>query len=88
MSKRGHNIFAMIVNFLSTNYEPKYIIIVAIEAHDMNGIAMAMKLKQIIGKFSFTQKILVYVKGEGSNLETCAQVFKSVVSCGDFGITL
>jgi hypothetical protein len=58
------------------------------EAHDMSGAAMAMKLKQIIDKFSFTQKILVYVKGEGSNLQTCAQVLKLVVSCGDFGITL
>jgi hypothetical protein len=52
----------------------------------MSGATMVVKLKQILDKFSFTQKILVYVKDEDSNLQTCVQAFKLVVSCGDFGI--
>ncbi len=47
---------------------------------------MVVKLKQILDKFSFTQKNLVYVKDENSNLQTCVQAFKLVVSCDDFGI--
>jgi hypothetical protein len=47
---------------------------------------MVVKLKQILNKFSFTQKILVYVKDENSNLQTCVQAFKLMMSCDDFGI--
>jgi hypothetical protein len=47
----------------------------------MSGATMAMKLKQILDIFSLTQKIMAYVKNEGSNLQTCAITFNSIVSC-------
>ncbi len=47
---------------------------------------MAIKLKQILNKFELTQKIMVYVKDEGSNLETCATIFSSIVSCIDLNM--
>lgn len=86
MSKGGHYIFTIVVNFPSTNWELKHITIGIFEAHDMSGATMVVKLKQILDKFSFTQKILAYVKDEDPNLQTCVQAFKLVVSCGDFGI--
>jgi len=83
MSKGAHDVFAMVVNFLSISSKPKHITIGLFEANNTNGVAMAMKLKQILKKFGLTEKIMAYVKDEGSNLATCAQALKVVVSCVD-----
>ncbi len=72
MSKGAHDIFAMVVNFMSINWEPKHATIRLFEANDTSDANMTMKLKQIFDKFGFTQKILAYVKNEGSNLAICA----------------
>jgi hypothetical protein len=58
MSKGARNIFVMIVNFLSTNWEPKHITIGLFDANDTNGATMAVKLKHIFDKFAFTHKIV------------------------------
>ncbi len=71
-----------VVNFLSTNWEPKHIIIGLFDANDTSGATMAMKLKHILDKFAFMHKIVAYVKDKGSNLQTCVQALKVVVSCG------
>jgi hypothetical protein len=76
MSKGARNIFVVIVNFLSTNWEPKHITIGLFDANDMNSVTMAMKLKHILDKFAFMLKIVAYVKDEGSNLQTCVQTLK------------
>jgi hypothetical protein len=83
MSKGAHDVFAMVVNFLSISSEPKHVTIGLFEASNTNGVAMAMKVKQILKKFGLTQKITAYVKDENSNLATCAQALKAVVSCVD-----
>jgi hypothetical protein len=48
----------------------------------MSGVIMGMKLKHILDKFALTHKIMVYVKDKRSNLQTCVQALKVVVSCG------
>jgi hypothetical protein len=78
MSKRAHDVFVVIVNFLSTNWEPKHIIIGLFEANDTNGATMAMKFKHILDKFALTHKIVAYVKDEGSNLQACVQALKEL----------
>jgi hypothetical protein len=42
-------------------------------------VAMARRL-QLLHKFSFTHKILVYVKDERPNLQTCASALNLIVS--------
>ncbi len=64
MLKGAHDVFAMVVNFLSTNCEPKDVIIGLFKTHDMNGATMAMKFKKIFNKFWFTQKNVAYIKGD------------------------
>jgi len=68
MSKGAHDEFVIIVNFMSTTWEPKHITIGEFEAIVTNGVAIVMKLKQILDKFGITQKTLAYVKNKGSNL--------------------
>ncbi len=54
MSKGAHDVFAMVVNFLSINSKPKHVTIGLFEASNINGVAMAMKVKQILKKFGLT----------------------------------
>jgi hypothetical protein len=54
MSKGGHDVFVVVVNFLFANWEHKHITIGLFEAHDMSGVAMVMKLKQILDKSTLT----------------------------------
>ncbi len=44
-------------------------------------VDMALRL-QLFDKFFFTHKILVYVKDEGPNLQTCASALNLIVSYG------
>ncbi len=46
-------------------------------------VSMALRL-QLLDKFSFTHKILVYVKDEGPNLQTCASALNLIVSYGSW----
>ncbi len=85
MSKGAHNIFTM-VNFLFINQKPKHIIIGLFKAHDTSGAMMVVKLKQIFNKFEFTQKIMGYVKNQGSNLQTFATTPNSIVLCINLNI--
>jgi hypothetical protein len=68
MSKGAHDVFVIIVNFMSTIWEPKHITIGEFEAIVTSGVAMVVKFKQILDKFGITQKTLAYVKNKGSNL--------------------
>jgi hypothetical protein len=84
MSKRAHNVFVMVVNFLFANWDLKHITIGLFEASDTSGAAMVVKLKQFLDKFGLTQNILAYFKDKGSNPQTCAHALKVVVPCHDF----
>jgi hypothetical protein len=68
MSKGAHDVFAIVVNFLSNNFLAKHIITELFEVFDTSDVAMVPRLQQLLHKFFLTQKILVYVMDEGSNL--------------------
>jgi hypothetical protein len=78
MPKGAFIVFAVIVNFLSTNWEPKHITIGLFEANDTNGATMVVKFKHILDKFALMRKIVAYVKDEGSNLQACVQALKEL----------
>ncbi len=86
MSKGAHNVFAMVMKFLSTNWKSKHINIGLFKAHEYkwywHGCEVETNLWQI---FTHT-KNLAYVKTKGSNLQTCAKSLKLVVSYDDLGI--
>ncbi len=68
MSKGEHDVFIVVVNFLSSKWEAKHVTIELFEVSDINDATIAPRLQQLLDKFFLTQKILVYVKDEGSNL--------------------
>jgi hypothetical protein len=86
MLKGMHDIFAVVVSFISSNWEAKHVIIGLFEMIDTCGITMAPKLQELLDMFIFTKKIIAYVKDEGSNLHTCANALNFVVSCNNLGL--
>ncbi len=86
MFVRTHDIFVVVVNFLSSNWEPKHLTIGFFEAIATSGVTMAPKLWKLLGMFSFTDKFLAYVKDEGANLQSCATTLTFVVSCKTLGM--
>jgi hypothetical protein len=68
MSKGPHDVFVIIVNFMSTTWEPKHITIGEFEVIFTTNVAMVVKFKQFLDKFGITQKTLAYIKNKGSNM--------------------
>jgi hypothetical protein len=64
-------VLVVIVNFLSSNWEPKHVTIGLFEATTTYGATMVSKLHDFFDKFSLIDKILTYVKDEGVNLQSC-----------------
>jgi hypothetical protein len=81
MSKGTHDVFVVVVNFMSNKWEAKHITIKLFEVSNFSGVTMVPRLQQLLDKFSLTQKILAYVKDEGSNLQTYANTLNYVFSC-------
>jgi hypothetical protein len=63
-----HDIFVVVVNFISNDWEPKHVIVVLFGVTNTSDMAMVLKLQKLLNKFTLTNKIIVYVKDEGSNL--------------------
>jgi hypothetical protein len=69
MSKGACDVFAMVVNFLSSMWEDKHIITIGLmfEVSDINGAIMVPKL-QLLDKSFLIHKILTCIKNDKSNL--------------------
>jgi hypothetical protein len=61
MSKGAPDVFNVVV---SNNWEPKHVYSELFESIDTFGVAMVVRLWQLIDKFSLVQKIVAYVKDE------------------------
>jgi hypothetical protein len=81
MSKCVHNVFTVVVNFLSNKWEAKHITIRLFEMFDTNGVAMAPRLHQLWISFLLPKTYLLMLKNEGFNLHTYASALNFVVLC-------
>ncbi len=68
MSKGARDVFDVVVNFISSDWEVKHVTIELFEVSNISSVVMVPKLQQLLDGFSLTQKILPFVKDEGSNL--------------------
>ncbi len=68
MSKRAYVVFAIVVNFISSNKEPKDTTIGLFGIINIGGVTIALKFQQLFDKISLIHKIFVYVKNEMFNL--------------------
>jgi hypothetical protein len=57
MSKGAHDVFIVVVNFISSDWELNHVTIVLFEVMDTSGASMTTKLQKLLNKFSLTQKL-------------------------------
>jgi hypothetical protein len=81
MFKGSHGIFALVVNFLDANLQPKQVTIGLSEATETIGQALAVNLSNLLDSFGLTNKIIKFVKDEGANLNAMTLALKFIVSC-------
>jgi hypothetical protein len=86
MSKGAHGIFALFVNFLDANWQPKQVIIGLFETTETIGQALVVNLSNFLDSFGLTNKIIEFVKDEGVNLNAMTLTLKFVVSCDNLGL--
>jgi hypothetical protein len=70
MSTGMHDIFALVINFLRFDQQPKQINIGLFEAIETIGQALANNSTKLFDQYGLRNKIIAYVKDEGSNLNT------------------
>jgi hypothetical protein len=66
MSKGGNNIFALVIQFLRVDLQPKHITFGFFKATNTNGQTLAINLTKLLDIYGLRRKIVV--KDEGSNL--------------------
>jgi hypothetical protein len=75
------NTFCLIVNFTYSDWEPQHITIGVFEASNTVGAILIIIVKRLLLDFHLTDKVILYVKNEGSNLTTLALALTLVVFC-------
>ncbi len=65
MSKGAYDVFALVINFLSSDWQPKHVTIGLFEATNTIGQALARSLIELLDKYGLWKKIITYVKDEG-----------------------
>jgi hypothetical protein len=86
MSKEARDVFVVVLNFISSDWEAKLVTIGLFEVSNMSSVAMAPKLQELLDRFSLTHNFFAFVKDERSNLHTCASTLTSIVSCNNLGL--
>jgi hypothetical protein len=87
MLKGAYDIFAFVINFLKVDWQPKHIAIGLFEAFDTSKHALAKYLTKLLSKCDLREKIIVYVKDEGFNLNTMTITLKSIANYDVLGLT-
>jgi hypothetical protein len=81
MSKGTIDVFTLVINFLSSDWQPKHVTIGLFEATETIGQALAKSLIELLDKYGLRKKIIIYVKDEGFNFNAMTGVLKSIVNC-------
>jgi hypothetical protein len=83
MSKGAHDIFGLVINFLGSDWQPKHVTIGLFQAIKTNGQALTNNLTKLLDQYELRNKMIAYVKYEGSNLYTMTIAF---VKCEVLGL--
>jgi hypothetical protein len=79
MSKGAHDVFAIVFNFISSDWEAKDVTIGLFKVIDTIGATLVPKLWELMDKFSLTQNIWRFGENEESNLQNCANALICIV---------
>jgi hypothetical protein len=80
MSKGAHDVFVLVIIFLGFDYKPKHVTFGLFEATETIRQALAKSFIELLDAYGLKNKIIAYVKDEGSNLNTLTNTLKFVVN--------
>jgi hypothetical protein len=86
MSKVALDTSAVVINFITLDWESKHVTIGLFNGKEIIGINLVSQLQVLFEKYNLINKIICYVKDEGTNLFTMTNVFKQIVSYERLGI--
>jgi hypothetical protein len=86
MSKGTYDIFALVINFLDENWQPKKVTIGLFEIIKTTSQALARNLRKLLDSYGLGKKIIAYIKGEGENLNSMTTTLKYVVNYEVLGL--
>jgi hypothetical protein len=69
VKKRVIHIFALVINFLGVDWQPKFIIIGLFLASETIGQVLGKNSTALLDEYGLKTKIVVYVQDEGGKLE-------------------
>jgi len=86
MSKGAHDVFVLVINFWGSNWNPKHVTLGLFEIVATTGQTLARNLIKLLDAYGLRNKIITYVKDEGSNLNTLTNALKFVVKYESLGL--
>ncbi len=79
-------IFALMINFLGSDWQPKHVTIGLFDVTNNTIQTLARSLTMLLDKYGLKKKIIAYVKDEGSNLNAMTVALKVVINCEFLGL--
>jgi hypothetical protein len=86
MPKGAYDVFALVINFPSNDWQPKHVTIGLFEAIETTWQALAKIWRELLDKYGLMKNIITYVKDEGFNFNAMIGALKSIVNCESFGL--
>ncbi len=88
MSKSRHDTFAILINFINSQWVPCHVIVALFEATNTIGVAMAMQIRDLLASYNLLEKLIACVKDEGGNMSTLTRTLPSIISCIPLAFTI
>ncbi len=79
-------IFALMINFLGNDWQPKHVTIGLFDVTNNTGQTLVRSLTMLLDKYGLRKKIIAYVKDKGSNINAMTVALKVVVNCEFLGL--
>jgi hypothetical protein len=79
MLKSDYDILPLVINFINQAWIPCHIIIELFKTLNISSVALIEEMKVLLVEFNLTNKVVVYVKDEGIDLNFLTIVFIVIV---------
>jgi len=86
MSKGVCDVFILVIIFLGSDWKPKHVTLGLFEAVEIIKHTLIRILIELLDGYGLRNKIIAYVKDEGSNGNTLINALKFVVKCETLGL--
>jgi len=81
MNKATCDTFAFVINFLTSQWEPRHVCVGLSEVNHTTRARLAKQMTTLLERFKLTSKILCFVENEGTKLRTMITTLRFVVTC-------